>query len=143
MDIKEIMNFLPHRYPFLLVDKIYEVGEDRVVGIKNITINEEFFNGHFPGEPVMPGVLQVECMAQVAGAALIKRIKDRNLIPVFVGIDNVKFRRMVRPGDTLFIHVYLLRFGGRFAKARARILVDDDLVSESVMSATFKNLNFE
>ncbi len=137
MDIKGIMEKLPHRYPFLLVDKIVHIDDKRAVGIKNITINEEFFNGHFPGEPVMPGVLQVECMAQVAGAVLMERIKGEGLIPLFVGIEDVKFKKVVKPGDTLFVYVYLIRFGGRFAKARGEIYVNKDLVAEAVMTATF------
>ncbi|MEO0149938.1 MAG: 3-hydroxyacyl-ACP dehydratase FabZ, partial [candidate division WOR-3 bacterium] len=137
MDIKGIMEKLPHRYPFLLVDKIVHIDDKRAVGIKNITINEEFFNGHFPGEPVMPGVLQVECMAQVAGAVLMERIKGEGLIPLFVGIEDVKFKKVVKPGDTLFVYVYLIRFGGRFAKAKGEIYVNKDLVAEAVITATF------
>ncbi len=140
IDTNEIFVLLPHRYPFLLVDKIY-IDESKAVGIKNITVNEEFFKGHFPENPIMPGVLQIESMAQVAGAALMKRMEKEDLIPLFVGIDRVKFRRIVKPGDTLFIYVNLLRFGGRFAKAKGEIFVGDDLVAEAVMSATFSKKN--
>lgn len=140
IDINRIFVLLPHRYPFLLVDKVY-IGEDRAVGIKNITVNEEFFKGHFPENPIMPGVLQIESMAQVAGVALMNRMENKDLIPLFVGIDEVKFRRIVKPGDTLFIYVNLLRFGGRFAKARGQIFVGDELVAEAIISATFSKRN--
>lgn len=137
MEIGEIFSSLPHRFPFLLVDKIVHISEDRAVGIKNVTINEWFFEGHFPENPVMPGVLQIESMAQVAGAVLIKRLEGKRLVPLFVGIEDVKFKRIIKPGDTMFIYVKLLRFGGRFAKALGEIFVDKELVASAVMTATF------
>ena len=137
MEIGEIFSSLPHRFPFLLVDKIAHISEDRAVGIKNVTINEWFFEGHFPENPIMPGVLQIESMAQVAGAVLIKRLKGKRLVPLFVGIEDVKFKRMVKPGDTLFIYVKLLRFGGKFAKALGEIFVGKEFVASAVMTATF------
>ncbi len=137
MEIGEILHSLPHRFPFLLVDRIVHISEDRAVGIKNVTINEWFFEGHFPENPVMPGVLQIESMAQVAGAVLMRRLSGKKLVPLFVGIDEVRFKRVVKPGDTLFIYVKLLRFGGKFAKALGEIFVDKDMVASAVMTATF------
>ena len=106
-DIQEILGFLPHRYPFLLIDRIIEFEPaKRVVAIKNVTINEPFFNGHFPGLPIMPGVLIVEAIAQAGGALLLTEVEDRdNKVMVFTGIDRAKFRRPVSPGDQLRIEV--------------------------------------
>ena len=104
LDIDEIRGILPHRYPFLLVDRILELEPDRIVGIKNVTTNEPFFVGHFPDFPVMPGVLIVEAMAQVAGVLVLKEMPDRaSKVVLLAGIDNAKFRRPVRPGDQLRI----------------------------------------
>ena len=109
MDIVEIMKTLPHRPPFLLVDKVLELDETRVVGLKNVTMNEEFFNGHFPGAPVMPGVLQVEAMAQAGGILVLKQVPDpENYLTYFLKIDNVKFKKMVLPGDTLIFELELI-----------------------------------
>jgi len=107
MDINEIMSILPHRYPFLLIDRVIEMERrKRIVAIKNVTINEQFFQGHFPGQPVMPGVLMIEAIAQAGGALLLTEIPDRaGKLMVFTGIENAKFRQMVVPGDQLRIEV--------------------------------------
>jgi beta-hydroxyacyl-ACP dehydratase FabZ len=134
--IMDIMSFLPHRYPFLLVDRIVEIeGDKRIVGLKNVTINEPFFQGHFPGAPVMPGVLIVECMAQVAGVMIYRDMpdKDRKLI-YFTGIENAKFRRPVLPGDQLRIEMQLLTRRNNFGKMNGQATVDGKLVAEATVT---------
>ncbi len=134
-NVIEIMKFLPHRYPFLLVDRIVELEPpNRIVGLKNVTINEEFFQGHFPGAPVMPGVLILEAMAQVAGVLLYREMpeqdKDRKLI-YFTGVEGAKFRRPVVPGDQLRIEVELVYRRNSFGKVSARALVEGKLAAEA------------
>jgi beta-hydroxyacyl-ACP dehydratase FabZ len=134
--IMDIMRFLPHRYPFLLVDRILEVeGDKRIVGLKNVTINEPFFQGHFPGAPVMPGVLIIECMAQVAGVMIYRDMpdKDRKLV-YFTSIENAKFRRPVLPGDQLRIEMQLLNRRSNFGKMNGRATVDGKLVAEAIVT---------
>lgn len=134
--VNEIMRFLPHRYPFLLVDRIVELEADkRIVGLKNVTINEQFFQGHFPGAPVMPGVLIIEAMAQVAGVMIYRDLpdKERKLI-YFTGIESAKFRRPVVPGDQLRIEMELLNRRHNFGKMQGRATVDGKLASEAVVS---------
>jgi len=111
MDIQKIMEHLPHRYPFLLVDKIIEIGDKRIVGIKNVTRNEDFFNGHFPQMPIMPGVLQVEAMAQTAGLYLLNSGDHKGKIGLFISIENARFKRMVVPGDQLRMEIEILKMG--------------------------------
>lgn len=132
MDIHEVMRLLPHRHPFLLIDRIIEIKEgESIVAIKNVTINEPFFVGHFPGRPVMPGVLIVEAMAQAAGVLAYKSTnttaQDGSLY-LFAGIDNARFRRVVEPGDQLRIEVKLLRQKKEIWKLEATALVDGEVV---------------
>jgi len=133
--IHEIMKFLPHRYPFLLVDRILELEpEKRVVGLKNVTINEPFFQGHFPGAPVMPGVLIIESMAQVAGVMIYRDLPDREKkLIYFTGIESAKFRRPVLPGDQLRIEMEVLNRRSNFGKMQGRATVDGKLVAEAVV----------
>jgi UDP-3-O-[3-hydroxymyristoyl] N-acetylglucosamine deacetylase/3-hydroxyacyl-[acyl-carrier-protein] dehydratase len=138
--IQEIMDVLPHRYPFLLVDRILEQDGKRAVGIKNVTINEPFFQGHFPGDPVMPGVLIIEAMAQVGGFVLLGSVKDRDTkVIYFTGLDNVKWRRPVRPGDQVRFEVELTQVRGLAARLKGVALVDGNLVAEAEMSAMLRN----
>lgn len=129
--IDDILVTLPHRYPFLLVDRILETdGDTRIVGLKNVTANEPYFQGHFPGNPVMPGVLQLEAMAQVAGILLNKRNKREGQIAYFSSIDNARFRKVVKPGDTLIMEIVLLKVRLNLAKVRATATVNGEIVSE-------------
>ena len=135
MNIEQILQTLPHRYPMLLVDRIIEIGEDRKScrGIKNVTINEPFFQGHYPGKPIMPGVLILEAMAQ-AGAALILTHPDyKGLIPLIGAIDNVKFKRPVVPGDQLVMDLELLWIRGNIGKIRGIASVDGEQASSMEM----------
>ncbi|MHC1743763.1 MAG: 3-hydroxyacyl-ACP dehydratase FabZ [Syntrophobacteraceae bacterium] len=136
-DIMKIMDMLPHRYPFLLLDKILEIGPDQVVGLKNVTINEPFFQGHFPGHPIMPGVLIIEAMAQAGGLLAYSLLPDNQGKAVyFMGMDKVKFRRPVRPGDQLVFKIKLLRQRGAVFKMRGEAFVEDQLVAEGELMAT-------
>ena len=137
--IEEIMKMLPHRYPFLLVDRLeVEVPGEKGVGIKNVTMNEEFFQGHFPGNPVMPGVLQIEAMAQTAGAVVITKGDDyetskRNVL--FMSIDGVKFRKPVKPGDQLRMHVEKIKERRNVFVFKRQSMVDGHVVSEAEFTA--------
>jgi len=131
MNIEELMKMLPHRYPFLLVDRILKIDGNHIVGVKNVTMNEPFFQGHFPGHPIMPGVLQLEAMAQVAGILLLKRIAAANQIAYFMSAEEVKWRKPVVPGDVLVIEIELTKIRGKIGKAKALGKVDGEIVSEA------------
>ena len=135
----EVMQILPHRYPFLMVDRIIGFeGETKITGMKSVTINEPFFQGHFPGHPVMPGVMQVEAMAQVASILLFKLAKTSSRVGYFMSADGVKFRKPVLPGDTIFVHAELTKSRGeRLAKAKCHCVVNDAVVSEAELMFTF------
>ncbi|MGH7631645.1 MAG: 3-hydroxyacyl-ACP dehydratase FabZ [Gemmatimonadales bacterium] len=137
MDIEQILRALPHRYPFLLVDRILEVeGTSRVVGLKNVTINEPIFQGHFPGNPIMPGVLIVEAMAQVGGCLMLGAMEqpERKLV-YFMGLDGVRFRRPVRPGDQLRMEVTVLQVRGGTVRMKGVATVEGKTVAEGEMLA--------
>ena len=133
LDSRAIQEILPHRYPFLLVDKIIELEPRiRIVGIKQVTANEHFFQGHFPDAPVMPGVLQIEAMAQVGAILALREFSDRaDKIPFFSGIERARFRRPVVPGDTLIIEVIALRIGSKVQKMQGIARVDGHITAEA------------
>ena len=135
--IEEIMKALPHRYPFLLVDRILEIEEKkRIVGLKIVTINEPFFQGHFPGHPIMPGVLIIEAMAQVGGILLMGQIEGyESKVVYFMSLDNVKFRRPVLPGDQLRCELEMVQNRGRTCRMKGMAYVDGQVVAEAEMMA--------
>ena len=136
MDIMEIMQYIPHRFPFLLVDRVLEADETKIIGIKNVSINEPFFQGHFPGDPIMPGVLIVEGMAQCGGILVLKNREDREkLSPYFAAIDNVRFKRPVRPGDQLRYEITITKMSSRMGKMTGKTFVGDELACEADMTA--------
>ena len=134
-DIQEILGFLPHRYPFLLIDRVVEFERrKRLVAIKNVTMNEPFFQGHFPGFPIMPAVLVIEAMAQAGAIIMMSEIPDRHKkLAVFTGIDKAKFRSQVTPGDQLRIEVDVLAFRSRMGRMEARATVDGKLACEATV----------
>jgi UDP-3-O-[3-hydroxymyristoyl] N-acetylglucosamine deacetylase/3-hydroxyacyl-[acyl-carrier-protein] dehydratase len=141
IEIDQIMKILPHRYPFLLVDRIIELEEQkRVVGIKNVTINEPFFQGHFPGHPIMPGVLIVEAMAQVGGVLLLGTVDDpETKVVYFMSLDNIKFRRPVKPGDQLRFEVEMVQLRGKVCRIKGEAKVDGVVVCEAEMAAMVRD----
>jgi beta-hydroxyacyl-ACP dehydratase FabZ len=138
LDVKEILNYIPHRYPFLLVDRIVEIrGDEKIVGIKNVSFNENFFQGHFPNRPVMPGVLICEAMAQV-GAIFARNARGGNhdrKVFMLTGLDNVKFKRPVEPGDQLRMELTVLKRRGSFWKMQGVATVEGKLVAQAEISA--------
>ena len=133
-DSKDILGILPHRFPFILVDRIVECNDkDWIVGLKNVSANEPFSQGHFPGMPIFPGVLQLEAMAQTAGILLNKLTKADGKISYYLGVDKAKFRRMVLPGDQLRMEIKLLRLRMGMARMAGRALVDGELACEAEM----------
>ena len=133
-DSKAILDILPHRYPFVLVDRIVECNDkDWIVGIKNVAANEPCFQGHFPGMPIFPGVLQLEAMAQTAGILLNRILKSEGKVSYYLGVDKGKFRRMVVPGDQVRMEIQLLRLRMGMAKVAGRALVDGELACEAEM----------
>lgn len=141
MMIEEILRSLPHRYPFLLVDRILEVEPNkRIVGLKNVTINEPFFQGHFPGHPIMPGVLILEAMAQVGGMLLMGGVEDpESKVVYFMSVDNVKWRRPVKPGDQLIFELDVTQIRGTVCRMRGVARVDGEVVAEADMAATIRD----
>ena len=141
LGIEEIMKILPHRYPFLLVDRIVEIeAMKRVVAIKNVTINEPFFQGHFPGHPIMPGVLIVEAMAQAGGVLLMGTVDDpESKVVYFMSIDNIKFRKPVKPGDQLRFEVELVQLRSKVARIKGVAKVDGAVVCEAEMAAMVRD----
>ncbi len=131
LDITQIMKILPHRYPFLMVDKVTKIDGNTITGVKNVSVNEPFFQGHFPNHPIMPGVLQLEAIAQVAGILMLKQIENFGRLAYFMAAENVKWRKPVRPGDTLIINVELTKARGKIGKAKGVCLVDGEAVSEA------------
>lgn len=136
----QIQEILPHRYPFLLVDRIVELDPGKhVVGIKNVTVNEPFFPGHFPGKPVMPGVLIIEAMAQVGAAGILSLPEFQGRIALFAGIDKARFRRQVVPGDQLRIEVNVTKLRGSVGKSEAKAYVGENLVAEAELMFGIEN----
>ena len=128
------MGLLPHRYPFLMVDRIVKLEGNHIVGVKNVTINEAYFQGHFPGHPVMPGVLQLEAMAQVAGIIMLKTIERSSKMAYFMSAEDVKWRKPVYPGDVLVIEVELTKMRGKIGKAKGMCKVRGEVVSEAAVT---------
>ncbi|MBP0723593.1 3-hydroxyacyl-ACP dehydratase FabZ [Bacillus sp. RG28] len=140
LDIQQIKNVIKHRYPFLLVDRIVEMVEGKsAVGIKNVTANEEFFNGHFPDFPVMPGVLIIEALAQVAGMVMLSKTENQGRLGFLVGIDNCRFRRQVAPGDQLRLEVEITRLKGSIGKGKGIATVEGEVVCETELLFAFEN----
>ena len=132
LDIQEVLKILPHRYPFLMVDRIVDcLGENKCTGLKNVTMNEPYFPGHFPGHPIMPGVLQLEAMAQVSSELMLRKPENVGKIGYFMSADNVKWRRPVLPGDTLLIETEIIKIRGSIGQTRCRCLVNNEVVSEA------------
>jgi UDP-3-O-[3-hydroxymyristoyl] N-acetylglucosamine deacetylase/3-hydroxyacyl-[acyl-carrier-protein] dehydratase len=131
LDVMQVMRVLPHRYPFLMVDKVTRIEGNKITAVKNVSVNEPFFLGHFPGHPIMPGVLQLEAIAQVAGILMLRQVENFGKLAYFMSAESVKWRRPVRPGDSMVIDVELTKSRGKIGKARGVCLVDHEPVSEA------------
>jgi 3-hydroxyacyl-[acyl-carrier-protein] dehydratase len=143
MDINEIQSIIPHRYPFLLIDRIVEIEPlKRIVAIKNVTINEPFFQGHFPGVPIVPGVIIIEAMAQAGAVLLFSEVKDReNKLLLFTSIEEARFRKPVGPGDQLRLEVSVIKYKLGYAKLRGEARVDGQLVTEAIIASALADRN--
>lgn len=137
LDIGEVMKLLPHRPPFLMVDRVLRIEGNKITAIKQVTIGEPYFAGHFPGHPIMPGVLQLEAIAQVAGILMMRQAENAGKLAYFMSAEDVKWRKPVRPGDTLTIEVELTKSRGKIGRARGTCFVDGDVVSEAVVTCMF------
>jgi 3-hydroxyacyl-[acyl-carrier-protein] dehydratase len=138
LDIKAILNLLPHRYPMLLVDRVVEITEKSIVGLKNVSINEDFFNGHFPGHPIMPGVLIIEAMAQAAGLFMVNscpEVDRSKKLVYFMTIEEAHFRKPVVPGDALYLHIEQVKQKGNVWKMKGEARVNDKRVANALFSA--------
>jgi len=136
LDVEEIKKILPHRFPFLLVDRVTEInGTESIKGYKNISVNEIFFQGHFPNHPVFPGVLILEAMAQLGAILILRRFPENKRMAYYAGIDNAKFKRLVVPGDKLELTSRILRDRGSFVIMESKAYVDGDLAAEAVLKA--------
>ncbi len=139
LNVIEIMKRIPHRFPMLLVDKVYDIQKNKsAIGMKNVTINEDFFNGHFPNHPIMPGVMIVEAMAQTAGVLVVESMgveKNDDKVVYFMSMDEVKFRKPVLPGDTLYMHVENIKNRGNIWKFKGIAKVNDKVVTEAIFTA--------
>jgi UDP-3-O-[3-hydroxymyristoyl] N-acetylglucosamine deacetylase / 3-hydroxyacyl-[acyl-carrier-protein] dehydratase len=131
LDTERLMKILPHRYPFLMVDKIIKIDGNKIVGVKNVTANEPIFQGHFPGRPIMPGVLQLEAIAQVAGVLMLRQAENFGKLAYFMSAESVRWRKPVRPGDTVVIDVEMMKLRGKIGKAKGVCLVNGEMVSEA------------
>ena len=131
LDTERLMKVLPHRYPFMMVDKIVKIEGNKIIGVKNVTINEPYFQGHFPNQPIMPGVLQLEAIAQVAGVMMLRQAENFGKLAYFMSAESVRWRKPVRPGDTLVIDVELTKSRGKIGKAKGVCLVNGEIVSEA------------
>jgi UDP-3-O-[3-hydroxymyristoyl] N-acetylglucosamine deacetylase/3-hydroxyacyl-[acyl-carrier-protein] dehydratase len=136
LDITQIMRILPHRFPFLMLDRVTRIDGNKITGVKNLSINEPFFQGHFPGHPIMPGVLQLEAIAQVAGILMMRQAENFGKLAYFMSADKVKWRKPVRPGDTLIIDVEMVKSRGKIGKAKGTCFVGQDEVSEAEVTFT-------
>lgn len=135
IDIMEILNIIPHRYPFLLIDRVIDIEPDKsITAIKNVTFNEPFFQGHFPGQPIMPGVLILEALAQTGAAIVLSKEENKGKIALFVGANNVKFRRMVIPGDVLMLKCEVMKYRARFGVAKCVATVENEIACEAEIS---------
>jgi UDP-3-O-[3-hydroxymyristoyl] N-acetylglucosamine deacetylase/3-hydroxyacyl-[acyl-carrier-protein] dehydratase len=131
LDIAQILKVLPHRYPFLMIDKVTKIEGNKIIALKNVSVNEPYFQGHFPNHPIMPGVLQLEAVAQAAGILMLKQAENAGKLAYFMSAENVKWRKPVRPGETLIINVELTKSRGKIGKARGVCMVDGETVSEA------------